>query len=111
MTRRWLPLTYTPKIKPVLEEKCTQTIRPGRRYHVKDYVAFHGWEGKPYRSGWSFRTPMCGLCDVIDIEAHPAGIIWGGYKIPWNKCNGLAALDNIDPPTGDELGRDRKSVV
>lgn len=57
MTRkRILPLTYPPKVGPVREGKYTQTIRPGRKFRIGDLVMFHGWEGKPYRSKWSFRT-------------------------------------------------------
>jgi len=65
-----LPLTYEPKIPDVLDGKCTQTIRPisyTKQKSVGDLVMFHGWEGKPYQSKWSFRTPYWYIIQSIDI--------------------------------------------
>ena len=65
--RKWnLSLTYEPKIQPVIDGTCTQTIRTvgkAGRKSVGDLISFHGWQGRPYRSSWSWRmpyTPMCG---------------------------------------------------
>lgn len=104
MTKFNLPLTYQPKIRAVIDMKCTQTIRVGRKFKVGDLVSFHGWEGKPYRSKWSFRTPYFRLCEVIDISILPDGIGLGETVYPWCKLSGLATLDHIYPPTGEQLG-------
>ena len=105
MTKYWLPLTYKPKIEPVLSGKCTQTIRPGDKYKVGDQTAFHGWEGKPYRSRWSFRTEMFDLNEVIDIIVFPDSIFDYITKmiLTDEECDELARLDNIVPPTKKEL--------
>ena len=111
MTRKHiLPLTYLPKIPAVLEGRCTQTIRTGREFQVGDLVMFHGWEGRPYRSKWDFRTPYWEI-----IVVHPCVILEDGIddlKFQgeigfwyWDELNQLAELDGIDPPTGEELGR------
>ena len=66
-----LPLTYEPKIPDVLSGKCTQTIRPISYTKPKnkgDLVMFHGWEGKPYYSKWSFRTPYWEITQSFDIH-------------------------------------------
>ncbi len=105
MTKFNLPLTYQPKIQAVIDMKCTQTIRVGRKFKVGDLVSFHGWEGKPYRSKWSFRTPYFRLCEVIDISILAEGIGLGETIYPWYKLSGLATLDYIYPPTGEQLGR------
>lgn len=67
MRKHVLPLTYAPKIPAVLDGRCTQTIRAGRKFKTGDLVMFHGWEGLPYRSKWSFRTPY--------FKIHT---VWGG---------------------------------
>lgn len=121
MTRKHvLPLTYKPKIQGVREGKYTQTIRHGRKFKVGDLVSFHGWEGRPYRSKWSFRTPYFRVIEAHPIWIDKGGIRWeskGGYTFDdgsdprewdcawWEFLNKLAALDGIDPPTGEELGR------
>ncbi len=104
-----LPLTYKPKIPKVLNGECRQTIRIGRKFQVGDLISFHGWEGTPYRSKWSFRTPYFEVESVEPIIIYRWGIYW-----PWAKwlrewtfdgLDVLAELDGIDPPTGIELGR------
>jgi len=107
--RKWnLPLTYRPKIARVASGEIRQTIRPGLKYTVGDWVAVHGWEGRPYRSRWTGRTPYFELKKVIDIVLFPEGI---GNQwiclIPWGDraADELAQRDGIDPPTGQELGR------
>ena len=62
-----LPLTYEPKIPDVRCGKCTQTIRPKsetKPKHQFDLVMFHGWEDRPYRSCWNWRTPYWLIKDV-----------------------------------------------
>ena len=108
MTRKWiLPLTYAPKIPAVLDGRCTQTIRPGRKFRARDLIMFHGWEGRPYHSKWSFRTPYWELHMAWPILILPDGFVSGGdlYKWPGQACTGLSERDGIDPPTGQELGR------
>ena len=104
--RKWnLPLTYKPKIIPVYDGLITQPIRTGRKYAVGDLVAFHGWEGIPYRSNWSFRTEYFPLIEVVDIILdYEHGIITSfGNCLGWKDLDYLAELDGIDPPTGIAL--------
>lgn len=116
MTRKHiLPLTYAPKIPKVLSGECIQTIRPGRKYQVGALVMFHGWEDRPYRSKWSFRTPYWKIHTVWDVRIYRDGIVFlerkGGPDYSpemfrmWPFLDWLAVLDGIDPPTGTELGR------
>jgi hypothetical protein len=121
MTRKYtLPLTYAPKIPAVLSGRCTQTIRLERKFRARDLIMFHGWEGKPYRSKWSFRTPYWEVTEALPIWIDIWGLRWeskGGYTFDdgpdprewdcawWMDLDNLAELDGIDPPTGKELGR------
>jgi hypothetical protein len=104
-----LPLTYAPKIPKVLSGECRQTIRVGRKFKPCDLVSFHGWEGKPYRSKWSFRTPYFIISTIVDLEIHSWGLLDSQtqrelyWDMPW--ANEIAERDGIDPPTGEELGR------
>lgn len=110
-----LPLTYAPKIPKVLDGRCTQTIRAGRKFKVGDMVSFHGWEGRPYRSKWSFRTPYFEIHTVWDILVWRTGILFPEMKshvdyssehfTAWPFLDWLAVLDGIEPATGEELGR------
>jgi hypothetical protein len=127
MTKRWLPLTYKPKIEPVCKKEITQTIRVGSTYKVGDEIAFHGWENKPYRSPWSFRTPYFLLNYVKNITILEKGIIGGfdrwdfdpDYKEGkygdttyratlwlWEELNWLAIKDGIKP-----LGCDNSELL
>jgi hypothetical protein len=112
MRKHNLPLTYKPKIPAVLEGRCTQTIRAGRKIRVRDLVSFHGWEGRPY-SKWSFRMPYKEIHTVWNVKLFAGGIgfpeIQGIDYSPymfrnWDLLDWLAKLDFIDPPTGEELG-------
>ena len=110
-----LPLTYAPKIPKVLDGRCTQTIRAGRKFKVGDMVSFHGWEGRPYRSKWSFRTPYFEIHTVWDILVWRTGILFPEMKshvdyssehfTAWPFLDWLAVLGGIVPETGEELGR------
>lgn len=108
--KRWLPLTYGPKIAGVLDGTIRQTIRKGCRYWEGDEIAFHGWSGKPYRSPWSFRTGYYPLKEVYEIDIRPDGILIHSmiekYVVvvyPWEQLDEIAGLDGIDPPTGEAL--------
>jgi len=113
MTRKWnIPLTYEPKIAGVCDGTIRQTIRVGRKFSPGDLVSFHGWEGKPYRSPWSFRTPYLELTEVYLIIIYPDCILapGGGAFPPWpafgeDELTDLARLDGIEPPTGEALCR------
>jgi len=98
-----LPLTYDQKIRGVVDGTVRQTIRIGHKYAVGDLVSFYGWEGVPYRSKWSFRTPYFELSEVIPIVLYPDGIEIDGEITPWAQLDDLARLDGIDPPTGEAL--------
>ena len=97
-----LPLTYEPKIPDVISGKCTQTIRPMSNKKEKskgDFVMFHGWAGKPYRSKWSFRTPYWELTEVItvDIREHAMGYYEGNTLMGINTeiINSVAMADGF----------------
>ena len=102
--KKWnLSLTYLPKIPGVCDCSIRQTIRAGGKFEVGDLVSFHGWEGVPYRSKWSFRTPYITLVAVIPIQIYPGGIEMGEGYLPWASLDDLARLDGIDPPIGEAL--------
>ncbi|MCK5217114.1 MAG: hypothetical protein KAJ93_04970 [Methanosarcinales archaeon] len=112
MRKLVMSLTYQPKIEPVKEGRCTQTIRKGRRVAVGDEILFHGWSGMPYRSKWDWRKRVT-VTTVINIIVHEEGIARPPYTCEFvsgpvchwedNYCNELAKLDFIDPPTGEAL--------
>ena len=118
--RKWnLPLTYKPKIEPVLLGNCRQTIRvcgvskqkghEGElvRKAVGDLVRFYVWSGRPY---WSTRinlTEYEPITSTEGIRILPDGITWSQGKIlhvyPWGSLDWLATLDGIVPATGEAL--------
>lgn len=106
---RFLPLTYSPKISRVLDGSITQSIRIDTNLQEGDFIAFHGWSGKPYHSPWSFRTPFMELTMATPIHVKKDSIYFPEsgetYKRPSGFLNTLAALDGIDPPTAEELIR------
>ena len=110
--KRFLPLTYKPKIPGVLNGTIRQTIRVTNKlkWKVGDQIAFHGYEngrGTP----WTFRTEYYTLKEVWDIEIHRTGLISrcgmtsDGKLYSWDMLDRFAALDGINPPTGIELGK------
>lgn len=104
MTKHNIPLTYKPKIPFVLDGTCRQTIRAGIKFKVDDLISFHGWEGKPYHSKWSFRTPYFKLNFVQSICVCTEGIKFGYINSKsWDELDYLAKLDGINPPIGKEL--------
>lgn len=107
--RKYLPLTYEPKIQGVLNGSIFQSIRIDTILEIGDSIAFHGWEGTPYKSPWSFRTPYCEINWAEPIRIHEDSIYypWEKLKIPAGgpELKYLAALDGIEPATGEELLR------
>jgi hypothetical protein len=121
MPRDWnLPLTYPPKIEPVRRGECTQTLRfctiskskkhPGKiiRKEVGDRVRFYRWTGRPYWSHPEYITGYMTLYNVKDCLVRDTGIdnltFQGEFGLwDWGELDALAALDFIDPPTGEAL--------
>ena len=110
--RKWrLPLTYQPKIEPVLLGTCRQTIRMGRKKQVGDLIRFYVWTGKAYRSKQLNLTNYEPLIDIVDITIMPSGIsgliVYHDTQKPilviWEHLSYLAELDGIVPPTGEAL--------
>ena len=107
--RKWnIQLTYAPKIAGVLAGTIRQTIRAGRKFRSGDLVSFHGWEGTPYRSKWSFRTPYFSLTMARAIRIAPEGIAVPPRPLheeyyAWRALDDLARRDGIEPPTGEAL--------
>ena len=106
MRKLVMSLTYTPKIEPVKDGRCTQTIRKGRKVSVGDEILFHGWSGRPYRSKWDWRKRVT-VTDVIPIQVSDTYFIRDGNPLrpSWTGKYGdiLAQKDYIDPPTGEAL--------
>ena len=109
--RKWIPLTYKPKIPGVLSGDISQTIRIDTDLLPMDRIAFHGWQGRPYRSPWSFRTPYLDVTMAEEIFLFDDGIAYkgadmGGFMpIGDPRLDTLARLDGIQPATGAELIR------
>lgn len=105
MSKHIFSLTYKPKIEGVLDDTIKQTIRAGNKIEVGDSILFHGWEGRPYRSKWSWRKEVT-VTKVYSIIMSKDGIQYNKmwfYK--YEELNELAKKDGINPPTGEELGR------
>jgi hypothetical protein len=116
--RKWnLPLTYEPKIQPVIDGECTQTIRaitiskskkhPGKliKKEVGDLVRFYRWTGRPYWSSPLYITEYMPLIEVLDLTVFNGGIEFpsslGGRDFAmWNDLDKLAERDGIVPPKG-----------
>lgn len=112
-------MTYKPKIPDVLSGICRQTIRPIGKYPIKegDRILFHGWEGKPRHSPWSWRllVEVIGVKDVLIrhdginlnpnvISIFPRNTMWDNLFTPWEQLDYLARDNGIKPPTGKALG-------
>ena len=105
MKKKVMAITYEPKIEPVKDGRCTQTIRRGDKVSKGDEILFHGWIGLPYRSKWNNRQRVT-VKEVIHILISGDGIkIRGGWFYSWysEKVRELAELDYIFPATGFEL--------
>lgn len=102
--------TYEPKIEAVRNGTCRQTIRPlGKRpAESGDIILFHGWEGRPYRSRWSWRLDVH-TNYVETVLISPKGIsfintIFGGNTFrEWKQLDALAKYDGIE--SGKEMGK------
>ena len=99
-----MAITYEPKIEPVKDGRCTQTIRKGCKVSDCDEILFHGWAGRPYRSKWDWRKRVK-VYEVIDIEISSEGMLIDGILHAWTSWypDRLAEYDFIYPPTGEEL--------
>lgn len=127
MPRTWVKaVTYPPKIEAVKDGRCRQTIREVRRtdHHGRyvipsrgDALMLHGWEGRPYRSKWSWRrAEICtyvqtfhvyedGIATTFPIDGIPRPKWWKPgpqlvYVYWWDDLKELAKQDFIDPPNG-----------
>ena len=110
--RKWrLPLTYQPKVEPVLLGTCRQTIRTGRKKQVGDLIRFFLWTGRPYWSKQINLTEYEPLIETLDIRIFSDGIVLeyesdhDGQILSWRnpKIRFLAWKDGIVPPTGEAL--------
>lgn len=107
MTKHVMAITYPPKIEPVKDGRCIQTIRKGRKVSVGDEILFHGWSGKPYRSKWDWRKRVT-IVDIIPTVISIHGMFFptiDGLVHKWTDPypTKLARFDFIDPTTGEAL--------
>jgi hypothetical protein len=114
--KRCIPLTYAPKIPGVIAGDIRQTIRIDADYQIGDLISFHGWEGKPYRSHWSFRTPYFPVKLAEPIKILPQGIMWPidmGIVWEWDSqlINDLALQDGIIEIVNGSKGNGLKFVL
>lgn len=115
MKKHVKPFTYGPKIEAVRSGECKQTIRPLGNTPVEagDEILFHGWEGRPYRSKWSWRKRVK-VIDVFNlkfnddcvINEHGFGCTWGSPTM-----NELARQDFIDCEGHSSEGEALKDVL
>ena len=135
MTTHIMSFTYAPKIDAVLSGECRQTIRKkreGRKIKHGDFILFHGWEGRPYRSKWSWRKKVR-VTEVAPLWIHENYVrgtllryVWDSetmnvqwiFRLPrtaqyvWDSetMNHVAVEDGIDPPTGEALKETLKKL-
>lgn len=108
MRKLVMALTYPPKIDPVFDGRCTQTIRKGRRVAEGDEILFHDWDDRPYRSKWNRRKRVV-VDEVYNIVISFECLTFVGcldeFQYPWDSTfvEIIATEDFIDPPTGEEL--------
>jgi hypothetical protein len=107
--KKWnIPLTYAPKIQPVIDGTCRQTIRTGRKFSVGDLIRFYTWAGRPYHSKRTTVTEYAEITSVKNCRISKDGIddmqFQGEFGLwDWNELDTLAELDGIVPPTGETL--------
>jgi hypothetical protein len=111
MSRKWnIPLTYSPKIQPVIDGTCRQTIRTGRKFSVGDLIRFYTWAGRPYHSKRTTITEYVEIKEVFAIDINFRGIMTYNYEgfpakfFKWDELDWLALKDGIVPATGWSLG-------
>ena len=106
MRKHVMALTYPPKIEPVQDGRCTQTIRKGRGVSVGDEILFHGWSGRPCRSKWDWRKRVT-VVDATNIKISKDGILYLNNPSVWRWheviVDAIAEHDFINPPTGEAL--------
>jgi hypothetical protein len=106
MAKHVKSITYKPKIEPVMGGRCKQTIRMKgkKQIRVGDIITFHGWQGRPYRSSWSWRKIVV-VSEVIPAELSEAGMFIDAILHAWTSWYParLAEYDFIEPPTGEAL--------
>ena len=108
MRKLVMALTYPPKIDPVFDGRCTQTIRKGRRVAEGDEILFHDWDDRPYRSKWNRRKRVT-VTSVENIKISDTGIVFDSIDSiqpkTWDSfwATAMAIQDFIDPPTGEAL--------
>ena len=133
MTTHIMSFTYEPKIAAVQNGMIRQTIRKcreGREINPGDFILFHGWEGRPYRSKWSWRKRVkvteilrayFGESEFVPvypeipyfIKTGPTLHKWSiGAAWDWDCpiADKIADLDGIDPPTGEALKKVLKKL-
>jgi hypothetical protein len=111
-------LTYKEKIPGVLNGTILQTIRtylrtePEKVVKPGDFILFHGWQDKPYRSPWSWRLKVeasqvnygTAYQDRIYIIEEPGSKnVLNFFKWESPEADLLAAWDGIKPATGPQL--------
>jgi hypothetical protein len=105
--RKWnLPLTYGPKIQPVIDGEIRQTIRIGRKFNRGDLIRFYRWTAYPYRSERRTLTEYFTLVNVQNILISPDGFgLEIADAISWSHplADLVARLDGSIPPTGEAL--------
>ena len=100
MKKHNIALTYAPKIEAVLDGRCRQTIRRGRKYKVNDFITI-------IRTPQGF-SPQYQLVDVIDVVVDKQkGFLIFEKWYSWDSqtVTKLAEMDYIDPPCGEKLKR------
>ncbi|MCK5641186.1 MAG: hypothetical protein KAJ19_10325 [Gammaproteobacteria bacterium] len=108
MRKHVMAMTYPPKIEPVQDGRCRQTIRKVGKRTISggDSILFHGWSEKPYRSKWSWQKRVT-VVDVIPILVYETYFQRVGNPLmpAWDGKYGdiLARKDFINPPTGIAL--------
>ena len=90
------------KIASVRSGDCCQTIR--RKSKTKpvtggDSILFHGWEGKPRHSKWSWRMRV-EVSEVMDVSIYESGIYQYHYPIIKNNH-----WSNWESETTNELAK------
>ena len=97
-------MTYKPKIPGMREGTIRQTIRIGSKVFMGDTILFHGWEGRPYVTKWSWRMTVI-VANVIDIRAYETGFIMYGHYNSWDShiADIIAECDGVS--SGEELGK------
>ena len=105
MTTHIMSFTYAPKIEGVRNGTIRQTIRKWRKNRTirpGDYILFHGWEGRPYRSKWSWRKKVK-VTEVYQLLFSEDGVYNLKRRVDDGTLNKLARDDGIIPTTGEAL--------